>query len=100
MIPAMSKAELLFQSKHRFPDGAIMETKLWRVPQPVPGSKHSLKYRLYYGKDGVRLVGYDNERGKGDHRHIGPDEAPYRFVDIDTLLADFKRDILNARGEP
>lgn len=43
---------------------------IWRVPSPVPPSAHRLKYSLFYGRPGVRAVGYDNERGKGDHRHF------------------------------
>lgn len=39
------------------------------------------------------MVGYDNERGKGDHRHIGGRELKYRFTDIDTLVGDFLRDV-------
>ena len=39
---------------------------LWRVPALVPSSTHGLKYSLFYGRPGVREVGYDNERGKGD----------------------------------
>ena len=42
---------------------------------------------------GKRVVGYDNERGKGDHKHTGAPETTYRFVDVDTLLADFLRDV-------
>jgi hypothetical protein len=38
-------------------------------------------------------VGYDNERGKGDHRHLGETQAPYRFVDIPSLLRDFWKDV-------
>ena len=49
---------------------------IWKVPSPVQGSAHELKYRLFYGYPGRRLVCYDNERGKGDHRHIdGREEA-------------------------
>ncbi len=39
---------------------------------------------------GVCVVRYDNEAGKGDHRHIGRREEPYRFVDPDTLIHDFR----------
>jgi hypothetical protein len=38
-------------------------------------------------------VGYDNERGKGDHKHIGGRQYKYRFTDIDTLVGDFLRDV-------
>lgn len=30
-----------------------------------------------------------NERGKGDHCHLGGKQHPYAFIDIDRLLADF-----------
>jgi hypothetical protein len=59
----------------------------------VPGSRHSFKYRLYYKCAGLRLVGYDNERGKGDHRHVDRREFPYEFVDVDSLMADFWADV-------
>ena len=66
---------------------------VWQVPRPVPPSQHAFKYRLVFVKDERRLVGYDNERGKGDHRHLGERELPYVFVDIDTLLRDFLSDV-------
>ena len=37
---------------------------IWEVPSPVVGSAHKLKYSLFYGANGKRLLGYDNERGK------------------------------------
>ena len=46
-------------------------------------------YRLAYIVDGKRIIGYDNERGKGDHRHYRGTETPYELVSIDQLLADF-----------
>lgn len=66
---------------------------VWQVPQPVPPSEHPFKYRLVFVREGQRLVGYDNERGKGDHKHLGQRELSYSFVDIETLVADFLRDV-------
>ena len=66
---------------------------VWRVPEPVPPSDHAFKYRLVFVRAGKRVVGYDNERGKGDHKHFGARETTYRFVDVDTLLVDFLRDV-------
>ena len=66
---------------------------VWTVPKPVPPSDHGFKYRLVFVRDGERVVGYDNERGKGDHRHLGDAEKSYRFVDAATLLSDFMRDV-------
>jgi hypothetical protein len=36
---------------------------------------------------------YDNETGKGDHKHIGDQEVPYEFADLDRLLEDFWADV-------
>ena len=69
---------------------------VWCVPEPVPPSEHPFKYRLVFVRDGKRLVGYDNERGKGDHRHLGATELPYLFVDETRLLEDFWRDVMEA----
>lgn len=66
---------------------------VWKVPSPVPPSTHRFKYRLVFVRAGQRLVGYDNERGKGDHKHVNGRELRYRFVDIDTLMRDFLRDV-------
>lgn len=76
--------------KHPFA-GGMVEINIWRVPAPVPPCVHGFKYRLVYVVDGVRVVGLDNERGKGDHTHCEGVETPYRFVNVETLLQDFWR---------
>jgi Family of unknown function (DUF6516) len=73
--------------------------KLWRVPVAVPPSAHVFKYSLFYGRPGIREVGYDNERGKGDHRHFRNAETAYRFVTVEQLIADFWSDVRTLRGE-
>jgi hypothetical protein len=93
------KAELLFQQRIDYDDGAIVEMVLWRVPAAVPPSTHSLKYSLYYGRSGVREVGYDNERGKGDHRHFRGVETVYAFTTVEQLMADFWSDVRSLRGQ-
>jgi hypothetical protein len=93
------KAELLIRERIVYGDGAILEMKVWRVPVQVPPSTHFLKYSLFYGRPGERLVGYDNERGKGDHCHYGLREENYRFISIEQLLADFRSDVERIRGE-
>jgi Family of unknown function (DUF6516) len=55
------------------------------------------KYRLYYGRAGKRLVGYDNERGKGDHRHRRGREEPYCFTTVQQLMSDFLTDVAEER---
>jgi len=93
------KAKPLFHNRVDYEDGAIMEMKIWQVPAPVHPSAHDYKYSLYYGRDGERLVGYDNERGKGDHRHFGGRETKYAFTTVERLAADFLADVRKVRGE-
>lgn len=69
MIAAM-KADLITSFKEVAPNGDLMELVVWRVPKPVPPCAHDFKYRLVYVVNGTRVIGYDNERGKGDHRLI------------------------------
>jgi hypothetical protein len=95
----MADAKLLFHSKRLFDDGAILELKIWQTPVPVRGSGHSLKYSLFYGRDGKRLVGYDNEAGKGDHRHLADHEEPYTFRSVEQLVADFEADVTRLRSK-
>ena len=92
------KAELLFHQRIDYDDGAIVEMVLWRVPSPVPPSTHGLKYSLFYGRVGIREVGYDNERGKGDHRHYRGVEQAYVFMSVEQLIADFWTDVTRLRG--
>jgi hypothetical protein len=91
-------AELLFHQRIVYDDGAIVEMVIWRVPSPVPPSAHDLKYSLFYGRPGVREVGYDNERGKGDHRHLRGVEEGYNFSSVEQLMVDFWADVRGLRG--
>ena len=85
-------AILLFHTKEAYGDGFV-EIVIWRVHKPVLASRHPYKYRLAYVVNGKRVVGYDNERGKGDHRHLGKLEEAYDFVTPAELMADFMRDV-------
>ena len=93
------KAELLFHQRIDYDDGAIIEMVLWRVPVSVPPSTHGLKYSLFYGRPGVREVGYDNERGKGDHRHFKGRQTSYAFRSVEQLMIDFWADVHTLRGD-
>ncbi|GMW05252.1 MAG: hypothetical protein AMXMBFR8_00490 [Nevskiales bacterium] len=93
------RAVRIFYDKQVLADGAIIEMVIWQLPRPLPGSRHRLKYRLFYGRPSRRLVGYDNEAGKGDHRHIGDVETAYRFTTPEQLVADFLADVRRARGK-
>jgi hypothetical protein len=96
----MTKARLIIEDSGVLADGAKWTIRIWLVPSPVPPSTHRYKYSLYYGYPGERVVGYDNERGKGDHKHLKGEELPYVFVSLDRLLDDFAADVETVRGEP
>ncbi len=87
------KAVELVRTRTTFSETAFAELLLWQVPKPVAGSTHRFKYRLAYVVDGVCVVRYDNEVGKGDHRHFSGRESAYIFKTPDKLIADFQRDI-------
>lgn len=86
-------AQLMVRAKEVRDDGSIIEIVVWRVPEPVHPCAHPFKYRLYFGSRDICRVRYDNERGKGDHRHVGELEEPYRFESLEILLVDFQRDV-------
>lgn len=86
-------AQLIVRDRVEFADDAIAHITVWRVPRPLPGSRHGFKYRLAYVVNDECVLRYDNESGKGDHRHQGADETPYRFTSLARVMDDFRRDI-------
>ena len=91
-------ARLIAHAKEVRDDGAIVEIVIWALPRPLSPCRHSYKYRLYFGRSGECLVRYDNERGKGDHRHFEGAETAYTFTTVEKLMADFWSDVRALRG--
>lgn len=94
-------ATVIFRDKETRPDGVTVEMVVWAVDPSVPGSRHGYKYRLYAGRNGETLVRYDNESGKGDHKHegTGETELPYRFVSMEQTVLDFLADVARLAKE-
>lgn len=67
------------------------------MPTATAERPHGFKYRLVYIVSGVRVVGYDNELDKGDHKHLAGEEVAYVFVGLDQLVADFLEDVRRAK---
>ena len=86
-------AELLLRERHVMAPDAFVEMRIWRVPEPVQGSPHEYKYSLAFVVARECVLRYDNEAGKGDHRHVGAVETPYVFSTPAQLLADFWSDV-------
>jgi hypothetical protein len=86
-------AELLFRKRIALLENAFVEMAVWKVPDSVRGSLHGFKYRLALVAEGICVLRYDNETGKGDHKHAGEVEMAYHFTDLDNLQTDFWLDV-------
>ena len=93
------KARLITRFKDVTPEGGVIELVVWRVPEPVSPCEHGFKYRAAYAINGVRVVGFDNERGKGDHSHVRGAERSYMFVSVERLIEDFIAAVDAARSK-
>ena len=93
------KARELFNRRVSVSRQSFAELVMWEVPESITGSTHSYKYRLAFVVAGVCVLRYDNETGKGDHRHVKGKELQYRFVSVDQLVADFFEDVKRWRDE-
>lgn len=87
------KATELLRRRIVFRETAFAELVVWQLPKPLPGSSHGYKYRLAYVVDGSCVLRYDNEAGKGDHRHLLGHQHPVVFEGVDRLLSAFLREI-------
>ena len=83
------KAELLMRERLILSRRAFVEIVIWKLSRPLPDSRHAFKYRLAYIANQRCVVRFDNEAGKGDHRHLDKTEAAYVFGNVETLQADF-----------
>ena len=89
----------MLRQRDYFEDGSFVEMKIWRVPEPVLPSEHRYKYNLVYITEGKRVLGYDNERGKGDHRHADDSEEVVCFGSMTELVDRFIGELLLIRGD-
>jgi hypothetical protein len=92
-------AEMIFEEKGFYSNGAIFQIRVWKLPKRTPERPHGLKYSLFYGRPGERIIGYDNETGKGDHRQYRNHQEVYIFRTFEQLLADFWRDVEKERSD-
>ena len=68
---------------------AFAEIVIWRLASPLAGSSHRFKYRMALIVDGVCAMRFDNEAGKGDHKHVGRRQVSYAFTNYEQLIDDF-----------
>jgi len=91
------KAELLMRERLILSRRAFVEIVIWKLSKPLPDSGHFFKYRLAYIANQRCVLRFDNEAGKGDHKHLDEIEAPYSFSNLDTLQSDFWAEVYKRR---
>ena len=87
------QAALLMDERRVLAEDSFVEMTIWKLPRPLPGSPHSYKYRLACVVNEVCVLRYDNEAGKGDHKHLREREVPYVFTTLDQMVDDFLADV-------
>lgn len=92
-------ADLLIKKRDYFPnEDAFTSITVWAVDPSIRGSQHNYKYSLAYVVQGVCVMRYDNEAGKGDHKHIEDTELTVTFSGLDDLISQFFNDVNRIRG--
>lgn len=99
MSVEVSKAQKILDIRNEFADGTLIVIRVWLVSEAVPPSPHRFKYAFFFGRPGQRLVLFDNERGKGDHKHIREVESAYAFESIEKLIEDFMTAVRTIQAE-
>jgi Family of unknown function (DUF6516) len=87
------KAALIMRERIALDKDSFVELVIWRLPEPLDGSEHNFKYRLAFVRQDICVMRYDNEAGKGDHKHLGRTETNYVFSGLDQLQRDFWQDV-------
>ncbi len=97
-IDKEKKAKPIYNEKSITEEGDIIERRVWEV-EKSKDFPHGVKYRLVYIHKGKRVLGYDNERAKQDHKHWFEQEESYQFINDKKLREDFEKDIERMRRE-
>jgi hypothetical protein len=70
----------LFNERIRYFETAFAQIVVWQLLHPLRGSRHRYKYRLAYVVNETCVLRYDNESGKGDHRHYGDNRNEIMYL--------------------
>ena len=87
-------ATLIKKARFDLDHARFVSVSIYELPAPLQGSAHRFKYRLALVINGVCVLRYDNEAGKGDHKHVNGKQQAYTFIDLKQLNRDFWEDVI------
>lgn len=88
------KAVLVYWHKARLQGRYVLEMEIYQVTKSVR-YPYGVKYGLILvdSKTGAQVL-MDNHHPKGPHVHLNDQEMPYKYVDEEKLIDDFRKMIL------
>jgi len=92
------QAKKLAHEKYVTEQGDIIEVVIWEVPKSHH-FPHGVKYRMAYIHENKRTFGYDNERGKGHHKHLFGQEKQIEFESWEKLVKQFRNQVEKIRRD-
>lgn len=93
VINSNMKAVSILRERITLDDDSFVELVVWKLPEKLAGSAHDFKYRLALVCRNICVLRYDNEAGKGDHKHLADEEVDYAFGGLEQLQRDFWADV-------
>jgi hypothetical protein len=92
-------SQLIFQDRITLTDTEFVQLVIWLVEPAVRACAHHYNYRFAYVKDGICRLRYDNEAGKGDHKHLDEKQQPINFTSPKALIRSFFDEVAQPRGD-
>ncbi|MFH1587201.1 MAG: DUF6516 family protein [Candidatus Diapherotrites archaeon] len=81
-------ADLLRRNKKQLDKYSFIEYRIYSVPESED-FPDGVKYSMNFVIKEECVLRYDNERGKGHHRHLGEVESKIQFKSINILIKNF-----------
>ncbi len=88
----------------QLPDRDLLKAIAWKIPDDKDFPE-GIKYAFAYIHKGKRILGYDNEKAKGHHKHIvdlqtGKEmQIKIEFKDMLSLFEKFKSEVYKLKDE-
>lgn len=101
-IPHIMRANLLIHNKKPLSHYEFIEIKVWEITEDKnfpEGVKYSMVYIRKDKNKFNRILGFDNEKGKGHHMHLYDKEIKIEFNGWKDLLKQFYKKVEKLRED-